>query len=64
LGGGGGAALGSAVASALQNFSKQVQKSMAPVTVDPSKWANAPPSPVYFTPPTLARNIGAAAPWA
>jgi hypothetical protein len=57
-GAGGGAAAGSAAAGVLSSFADVVAKAMSPVTVDPTKWAGAIPSPVYYTPPTLARNTG------
>jgi hypothetical protein len=65
MGGGmSGAGKGSAIAGALSAFADQVSKSMAPVTVDPTKWAGPIPNPVYFSAPTLARNTGGTAPWA
>lgn len=66
-GGGGGmsnAQLGGLASGAISAFGKAVQEANAPVSVDPSKWANAPPQGATFAFPTLQRNTGATAPWA
>jgi hypothetical protein len=57
-GGGGGAGMASAIGGILSSFASQVAKNNAPMSVDPSKWANAPPAPVQFMPPSLRPNQG------
>jgi hypothetical protein len=57
-GGGGMSGLASGITGALSSFANQVAKSNAPVSVNPSEWANPPPNPATFTFPTLARNTG------
>jgi hypothetical protein len=58
FGGMSGANMASGISGVLSSFANQVAKNAAPMTVRPDLWAGPVPTPLTFTPPTLARNTG------
>jgi hypothetical protein len=50
--------LASAITGILSSFAKTSQEANAPVSINPSEWANPPPAPATFSWPQLSPNQG------